>query len=152
MLAPAARGQGHPDLLRAKNTHELDWLKGSLRDPALADVVERVREAGDIEEGVRFGLDHLVHYAPAGAWLSHVRDPKRVTDPCQACEPDGRKRNSVRRTLHRAISHVLRLELGSAERDRIVADVAFSGKDDIREVNCGPAEVPASPRPSCPAA
>ncbi|MFN3537119.1 MAG: hypothetical protein ACK4Y4_06705, partial [Brevundimonas sp.] len=60
---------------------------------------------------------------------------------CRASEAAGRKRNTVRRTLHRAISALLRAEVGNAERNRVMDDVRFSGEDDTREVHLRPEDI-----------
>ena len=52
-------------------------------------------------------------------------DARVITALCQRAERDGRKRNSVRRYILRAISLLLRHHLGRAERDRRFADVDF---------------------------
>ena len=55
--------------------------------------------------------------------------------------PQGCKRNSVRRYMHRATSLLLRHHLGRAERDRIFADVDFPAEDDTREIHLSPLEI-----------
>lgn len=100
---------------------------------------------------VRLGFDMLRALAPRKARLSYVREPKNVLDLCRRSErgepvdEDGtlspQKRNSVRRTLYRAISLLLREELGRAERNRILGDVHFPAEDDTREVLLEPAEI-----------
>lgn len=82
---------------------------------------------------------------------SYLRDPRNTLGLLRRAErgepaaADGtlspRKRNSVRRTLYRAVSLLLRHELGRAERNRILDDVHFPSVDDTREVIVEPAEI-----------
>ncbi len=58
-----------------------------------------------------------------------------IAELCHRAQRDGRKRNSVRRYMLRAISLLLRHYLGEAERNRIFAEVAFPAEDDTREVH-----------------
>ena len=129
-----------PDLLRAKNTGGLETLKRSLHDPPLMDAITAFRQTVKKGRGVRLGLDMLQEYAPPQARLGDLT-PRTITHLCLRAEQKGRKRNSVRRTMLRAISLLLRHHLGNAERDRIFADVQFSGENDTREVHLTPAEI-----------
>jgi hypothetical protein len=55
---------------------------------------------------------------------------------------EGRKRNTVRRQLLRAISHLLRHCAGNAEGNRIFDDdVNFPAEDDTREVYLAPHDI-----------
>ena len=85
------------------------------------------------ERSVGIGLDMLLRYAPTSMRLGEL-NAKSITSLCVKAEQDGRMRNSVRRTLHRAISMLLRFHLGNAERNRLFADVQFPGENDTREV------------------
>lgn len=139
-----------PELLRARRTGALDGLKRSLHDPLLAEAVEAFLTASEQKREIKIGLKHLLHYAdeaygPA-ARLSML-DGRTITALCRRAEqptkerPQGRKRNSVRRYMHRATSLLLRYHLGRAERDRIFADVDFPAEDDTREVRLSPEEI-----------
>lgn len=134
-----------PELLKAKHTGSLEALKRSLHDPLLSDAVNAFKAAGEQKREVRIGLDHLTHYAEANfgkaCRLSAISSGKVITELCLQAERGGRKRNSVRRYMLRAISLLLRHQLGAAERDRIFADVHFAGEDDTREVHLSPAEI-----------
>lgn len=122
-----------PTLLIYRNRRDLDALLRSLSDPLLLPTVEAYVAATSPGRTKTLGFDMLLHYAPAKARLSYLSG-KNITELCLAAESDGRKRNSVRRTLLRAISVLLRHELGNAERNRIFTDVDFAGEDDTREV------------------
>ena len=89
---------------------------------------------------VELGLKMLARYAPSAA---HVGDlsGRTITEMCCQAERDGRKRNSVRRTMLRAISLLLRHAWGQAERDRVFAEVDFPSEDDTREVHLTPSEI-----------
>ena len=129
-----------PELLRAKNEGRLEALKQSLHDPSLGDAIEQFEAATHVKRQLKHGLDLLEEYAPPKARLGDL-SPQVITRMCRRAEKDGRKRNSVRRMLLRAISMLLRFHLGNAERDRIFADVQFSAEDDTREVHLLPAEI-----------
>ena len=132
------------ELLRARNTGSLEGLKKSLHDPLLIDAAGAFLSASERTRAVRVGMTHLLHYAGLlhgpSARLS-VLDARAITALCQRAERDGRKRNSVRRYILRAISLLLRHHLGRAERDRLFADVDFPAVDDTREVHLSPAEI-----------
>lgn len=140
-----------PDFLAAYTRGDLDRLRVRLSDPPLSAAIDGYVAAHPPGRGVRIGVDLLRSLAPPKARLSFLRDPRSIVRLCAAAEAgepadeEGRrrprKRNSVRRTLLRAISLLLRHELGRAERDRVFADVRYSGTDDTREVLLSPAEI-----------
>lgn len=129
-----------PELLRAHNTGKLDALKRSLTDPLLTEAVASFKASQKYDRPVRFGLDMLLNYSQAGVRLGDL-DAKRITNLCIQAERDGRKRNTVRRQLYRAISLVLRFRLGNVERNRIFTDVHFPAEDDTREIHLSPEEI-----------
>ncbi|GIV57749.1 MAG: hypothetical protein KatS3mg042_0662 [Rhodothermaceae bacterium] len=130
-----------PDLLAAHSRGRLDDLRRTLRDPLLSDAVQDYRAAARYEKGTWEGLDILAGLVPAGARLSEIASGKAVMGLCARAEAEGRRRNSVRRTLLRAISKLLRYHLGRAERDHVFADVHYAAEDDTREVHLTPEEV-----------
>ncbi|MEM8488470.1 MAG: site-specific integrase [Bacteroidota bacterium] len=129
-----------PELLRAQSTGALQALKQGLSDPLLTSAVESFRELASPERSVGIGLDMLVRYAPPGAKLGELT-AQNITRLCIEAEKDGRKRNSVRRTMLRAVSMLLRFHIGNAERNRIFADVQFPAEDDTREVHLSAEEI-----------
>ena len=128
------------ELLKAKNLGKLESLKQSLNDPLITEVAAAFEEVEKIDRTVRMGLRMLLRYAPA---TTRTRDltGKYITDLCIQAERDGRKRNSVHRMMLRAISLLLRFQLGNAERDRIFAEVNYSKEDDTREIHLAPEEI-----------
>ena len=127
-------------LLRAKRTGTLEALKRTLHDPTIDEAVAAFTEAAPPKKAVRAGLDQLLRLTPTGARLSYL-DGRTITEMCHRAEREGRKRNSVRRYLLRAISLLLRHHTGRAERDRIFADVNFPAVDDTREIHLTPLEI-----------
>ena len=130
-----------PDLLAAHTRGRLDVLLRGLQDPLLTEAIAQFEQASDVESLARAGLRQLAAYLPAGARLSAVADAKAIMRLCRRAEAEGRKRNSVRRSLLRAISMLLRYHYGGAERDRVFADVRFAGEDDTRQVLLRPEEI-----------
>ena len=141
-----------PALQRHHAAGDLDALRASLTDPPLAEAAAAFAEAERVEGMARLGLDQVLAMAPPRARLSYLRDPRTIVELCrrsEAGEPRGddgdlgprRKKNSVRRTVLRALSMLLRHELGRAERDRLFAEVRYSAEDDTREVLLQPAEI-----------
>lgn len=128
------------DLLKAKNTNTLESLKRSLNNPLLKDVVKAYEAAEKIDRTVGMGLRMLLDYTSAQTRMGELTG-KSITDLCLRAEQNGRKRNSVHRMLHRAISKLLRFQLGNAERNRIFAEVNYSKEDDTREVHLTPEEI-----------
>lgn len=129
-----------PELLKARNMGTLESLRRSLTDPTLQEATAAFHRAAPNNRSANIGFRLLTRYAPAGFRLGDLT-PKSITRICLDAESDGRKRNSVRRTLLRSISLLLRFHLGGAERNRIFADVQFPGEDDTREVHLTPAEI-----------
>ena len=129
-----------PELLRAKSKGRLDQLKRSLHDPSLEEAIDVFSKGSKKGSGILLGLNMLKIYAPSSARLGDLT-ARAITDLCMQAERDGRKRNSVRRTMLRAISLLLRYSLGNAERDRIFADIQYAGTDDTREVHLSPEEI-----------
>ena len=129
-----------PALLKAKNTGTLEGLKRSLSDPLIAEAVATFQELATYDRPTGFGLDMLLHYTPAETRLGDLTS-KKITRLCVEAEQDGRKRNTVRRQLLRAISKLLRFHLGNAERNRIFADVQYAGENDTREIFLTPEEI-----------
>lgn len=138
-----------PALQRHYAAGDLDALRASLTDPPLKDAVDSFSPT--VEGTTRLGLAQILEMAPPRARLSYLRDPKTIVELCrrsESGEPAGedgeltpRKRNSVRRTVLRAASMLLRHELGEAERTRIFADVRYAAEDDTREVLLEPDEI-----------
>lgn len=149
--AVVARRLSLADLLAAHSRGQVGALRTALVDPPLAEACARYVAKG---EGLKKGRLRpsstrlLLDLAPARARLSWLRDSANVEAALYAAERgepgrpgDGgaveltpRMRNTVRRGLLRAVSHVLRAEVGQAERDRVITAVDFPAEDDTREV------------------
>ncbi|MEZ4699266.1 MAG: site-specific integrase [Rhodothermales bacterium] len=129
-----------PDLLKARNIGTLEGLKRSLTDPTLTEAVAAYQRAAPQNRSAIIGLRMLMRYAPAGMRLGDLTS-RTITKLCIEAEEDGRKRNTVRRSMLRGISLLLRFHIGNAERNRIFADVVFHGENDTREVHLTPAEL-----------
>lgn len=114
-------------------------LRRLINDPPLAPIIETMM-ARNPDHGTGVGLRHLANYG-VGIRLSKLRDPRAVREMCYAMETTGVKRNSVRRTLLRVISKILRQEFGPDERDRVIRAVNFPATDDSRKVNLTKEEI-----------
>ena len=129
-----------PELLKSYNDRALESLKRSLTDPLITEAIEVYRSSNKCDRAVRFGFNMLNDYIPQTARLGDL-DSRFITKICIRAEKDGRKRNTVRRSMLRAISLLLRFNLGNAERNRIFADVQFAGEDDTREIHLSSQEI-----------
>lgn len=138
-----------PDLVKAHNAGELDQLLLRFHDPQLVKVINDFA-AIDNEPATALGLEMLRPLIPEGVRFSWLCDAKRITLLCSRAErgedlpEDQRKprhRNSVDRCLKRAISKLIRHEMGEAERSRIFADVAYTRVDDTRRVHLTVAQI-----------
>jgi integrase len=98
------------------------------------------------DERTAAGLDQLLALAPVNSRLSWLREPTNITDLYQrALRGEGgegpRRPNSVRRSLHRAVSEVLSRALGRGKTLAIMADVRVPSEYDERVVLLSPAEI-----------
>lgn len=143
-----------PDLLSAHARGAVGDLRTSLVDPPLAECFARyVERAADERKQSkrRNGASIVLGIAPTRARLSWIRDARNVAGLLHAAErgepadADGelspRHRNTVHRHVLRAVSGVLRAELGQAERDRVLGDVDYAAVDDTREVALAASDV-----------
>lgn len=124
----------------------LPELEARATDPKIADAVgDEDDESSFIshvhDDRVRSGLRNLVRLVPAGARLSWLKEPKNVEDVLHRRQREGLKRNSVRRSLYRAISDLLDRELGSGEKTAIMAEVTFPAEKDERDVQLSPERI-----------
>lgn len=104
------------ELYVANREKRLDELLIRAEDPPLDDAVAEVR-ARISDDRVRTGLEQLLDYAPKGARLSWLIDPQQIQALCDRAVKNGRKPNTVRRSLYRAISDLLQIRLGKKGRD-----------------------------------
>jgi len=133
---------GDLDPAKLLQMHQLGRLNDLLRDvtsPPLDDVFDSFL-ATRSDRQAAYGISWVRSLLPTTATLSDLCNPRTITDlmhRIEQGEATGRpmKRNSVRRQAYRAVSLLLRQQLGNAERNRIMADVQFPAEDDRRRVN-----------------
>lgn len=117
----------------AKLRGTLDELLAGVNDPPLADAVAEYRPLCK-DERARAGLDQLLEYAEPGARLSWLRR-KNIAAVYARAPGDGRKPNSVKRSLHRAVSELLLFHLGEEGRRKAFEGVRVPSERDEREVH-----------------
>lgn len=132
----------------AKQRGTLDALIAGVNDPLLVDAVAEYREVCK-DERTRDGLKKIAHrgddgklsgYAPAGARLAWLT-PVTIRQMYAKEEAKGRKPNSVRRSLHRAVVELLAFKLGLEARDTLMKNVKAPGEDDTRRVELTPEQI-----------
>jgi len=126
-----------PEVFSAYNFGRLDKLSSA--DSLVRDAI-RSLERSTKDRHLLMGAKELADRTPRGARISWLT-PRHIMRICEESEQEGRKRNSVRRRLLRAISHILRRELGNAARNLIMDDVIFPAEDDSRKVHLKPPEI-----------
>lgn len=109
-------------------------------DPPLPEVIRRF-ETTVSDRRTLHGIAQLREAAPEGARLSWLARARCITDLCADAIAAGRKPNSVRRSLYRAIVDLLAYELGKVRRAEILMDVVKPGEDDSRDVTLRPEEI-----------
>lgn len=120
------------ELWVAKLRGGVDAMMLNICDPSIEAAVRAYRPLCK-DERTRTGLDQIVEYAPAGARVSWLQG-KNLSEMYQRAVDAGRKPNSVRRSLHRAVSELLLHELKSEGRRRALDGVIVPGEDDTRVV------------------
>jgi integrase len=153
LLRPAkAGGYSLPQLWAAKLQGRTDELQRFATDPDLRDCIERYLPLVK-DRRYRDGFETLRKRLPAGArlsWLSRLPDPrhpggetgaKNIMALYAAQLREGERPNSVARSLHQAVNHLLLHELGEAGRDAVMAGVSRPHEDDSRDVNITREEV-----------
>lgn len=129
---------------------ELQRLRDMIGDTLLLDAIEgtpnrhgaRVGGFRKMVDDLRVleGLDQLLALAPKGARLSWLRKPKNVTEIYRRAmngEDRGgvaRAPNSVRRSLHRAVSDLLSHEIGRGQMLAVMADAKVPSGQDERNI------------------
>ncbi|MBW3627735.1 MAG: site-specific integrase [Gemmatimonadetes bacterium] len=121
------------DAYIAQREGRLAELKERSGDPPLNEVIRRF-EAMVTDRRIQDGLEQLSALAPRGARMSWLTQPKNISDVCASAVAEGRKPNSVKRSLYRAIADLLGYEIGKARRATIMADVVKPGENDARDV------------------
>lgn len=115
------------DLYVAKLRGELDLVLEQANDPPLRESVDRFRGLTS-DARILHGLTQLLELAPAGARLSWLLNAKNISRVCATAIAEGRKPNSVKRSLYRAISDLLSHEVGKARKAAIMMDVTTASQ------------------------
>lgn len=134
-----------PDLYAAKleGPRALARLRDQQNDPLLSDVLERAPGHISDPRG-RHGIEQLRAYiAEKGPRerLSWLADPKQLNRLYAEALASDRAPNSVRRSLHRAVSMILAHELGRSKMLGIMAEVKKPGTKDERDVDLTPKQI-----------
>lgn len=117
----------------------LDALQSRKDDPLLSKVVED-RKPAVRDARVLDGYAQLLEHAPAAARISWLTVPNNISDLYERALAT-RKPNSVRRSLHRAVSDLLKRRYSRGRMLAIMADTEVPGENDERKVNLGPDEI-----------
>lgn len=127
------------ELYAAHLAGQLEDVRRRARDPVLAESIERVLPTVS-DDRARSGMGRLLDLVERASdvrgeiRLSYLTDPRNVTKVLRLRESEGVKRNTVRRSLYRAISELLAHELGTGRKTEIMAEVQFPTEDDERQV------------------
>lgn len=118
---------------------QVGQLVTGISDPLLVDAVTVYRrECDDLRE--LSGLEQLVDYADPGVRISWLVG-KNIRQVYRAALDAGRKPNSVRRSLHRAIVGLLGFHVGSEGRRAALEGVTAPGARDERVVQVSADEI-----------
>lgn len=131
-----------PELYTAKLTGRpaLEALRRRRSDPPLALAVAELR--GQVADArVRTGLDQLLALAPTGARLSWLLEPPHLSEIYGRAVANGRKPNTVRRGLHRAVSDLLTARFGRGRMLAIMAETRVPDANDERDATLTAAEL-----------
>lgn len=128
------------DAYVASQEGRIDTLKRNVADPPLPEVIQRY-ERGVNDLRILQGLVQLGELAPKSARFSWLANPRNITDLLTKARSQGRKTNSVHRSLYAAVKGLLTYEVGNAKKREITADVKFSYEDDTRHVSVSPDQV-----------
>lgn len=125
------------EVYAAHLSRQLDLVRARAGDPLLSEVIAGFRPQVR-DDRVLAGLDRLLGLAEgvAGGGLrrSWLTDPRNIARVLLAREAEGIRRNSVRRSLYRAISDLLAWELGKGRKTEIMAEVNYPAENDERQV------------------
>lgn len=126
-----------------KREQALADLAARKDDPLLSDYVpERVKLVKDAR--TKTGYDQMLLLIPEGSRCSWLHDPTHVTDLYEQALSAGHKPNTVRRSLHRAVSDLLTKRLGRSKMLAVMADATIPSGADERKVNLNKDEIAAA--------
>lgn len=118
---------------------QLDALLEGISDPLLSDAIEQYRpDCSDARELT--GLDQLLEYADVGVRLSWLTG-KNIRGIYRKAVGAGRKPNSVKRSLHRAVSGLLAYHLEEEGQRRALRGVVAPNARDERLVSVTAEEI-----------
>ncbi len=139
------------EIYAAKLGGGLDELRSRSGNPLLKDAVGEEDQPDSFvatrdDDRVRAGARHIVRLvvevsgdrAPRMSWL---KEPKNVEAMLKRREREGLKRNSVRRSLYRAVAELLEREIGRQDKTAVLAEVRFAAEDDERDIRVTPGEI-----------
>jgi integrase len=127
---------------RLRGESELERIRKSSTDSLLTDVVAAYKPLAS-DKRIKAGLKQLLELAPTGARFSYLETPKHLSEMYARAVEAGRMPNSVRRSLHRAVSDLLHHELGRGRMLGIMADVKIPSANDERVVMLSADEIAA---------
>lgn len=125
---------------RLQGEEELERIRNRATDRPLTEVVAAFKPLAS-DRNIEAGLKQLLEFAPKDARFSWLQTPKHLSELYARAVKDGRKPNSVRRSLHRAVSDLLRHELGRGRTLGVMADVKIPSSNDERVVMLSPDEI-----------
>lgn len=117
----------------------LQEIRLRAKDRPLKELIAEHRE-NVTDTRAKAGLDQLEALAPADARLSWIRDPRNLTQLYRRAvagedrEDARRSPNSVRRSLHRAVSDLLSHVVGRGQMLAIMDEVKIPAEHDTRSV------------------
>lgn len=112
---------------------KLEALRREATDPPLLEAI-KVHRALAMDQRVKDGLAQLEAAIPIGARRSWVTDPVNLTGLYDGAIAGGLRPNSVRRSLHRAVSELISREFGRGRMLAIMADTRVPSELDERRV------------------
>lgn len=98
------------------------------------DCVAWRRIAVQKDRRLREGYAQLADYAPANARLSWLTVSTHLNELYETAEAAGRKPNSVRRSLHRAVCGLLSMKFGKGKMLAIISDAIVPSENDERVI------------------
>jgi integrase len=116
-------------------------LSGTTKDPR---VKHGLGELADLTEGVLASRSESAgtrRPRPGTVRLSWLLEHRNVADIYSAAIASGRRPNSVRRSVHRAVADLLARHYGKVRRDEVLAEVNAPGAGDERKVKVTGAEI-----------
>lgn len=121
------------ELWVARELGKLDELERFAEDPPLKDAVATVRGTVTDPRTLR-GLDQVLEYAPRGARLSYLTEPRNIHQLHQRAREAGLKPNSIIRSLQQGMIQTLRYFYGRDHQQQILRQAPLRPEDDTRRI------------------